>query len=331
MSQRIVEFDVISRKGNEVLELNSIVAAAEVKVNKLSERWRNRHSTEALRLDSIIDLVPALAAGLERSIEIARASNPNRGGLLCLSEYVKYEHSSFIESYSTTSTIPYDDRVEDAIANGITVFLKSILGYFSRSNHNELNLNRLVASCLAHLTTYIDSKWRWGWGLLQSFQVKCLSNSQLAVNIVAASTPGSLTDQKLCYGMSTFVTKMLQQGVYLDKNTTVLMQFDNIQFGKVHTSLNSVKDKLVIPVVTSVAAYHMLQDGTPNLQKDIRYAPTNWRPLEECMDVSKDGDPLLFTVTDHLLRNDSKYPIESELKEEEVWGNVSQSCKYFRS
>ena len=265
-----------------------------------------------------------MAAGLERSIANDRSSRPNRGGLLCLSDYVTYEHSSFIDSYSTPSTIHYDDSVEDASANGITVFLKSILSNCSRMSHNVLNLNRSVASCLAHLTTYIDSKWRWGWGVLQSFQVKCLSNSQLAVNIVAASTPGSLTDQKLCYGMSTFVTKMLQQGVNLDKNTTVLMQFDNIQFGKVHTSLKSVKDKLVIPVVTSVAAYHMLQDGTPNLQKDIRYAPINWRPLEDCMDVSKDGDPLLFTVTDHPLRNDTKYPIESELKEEEVWGFLSE-------
>lgn len=38
------------------------------------------------------------------------------------------------------------------------------------------------------------------------------------------------------------------------------------------------------------------------------------------MDVSKDEDPLLFTVTDHSLRNNIKYQIESQLIEKEVLG-----------
>ena len=73
-------------------------------------------------------------------------------------------------------------------------------------------------------------------------------------------------------------------------------------------------------MVTSVVAYHMLQDSAANLQKDIAYAPINWRLLADCMDVSKDEDPLLFTVTDHSLRNNIKYQIESQLIEKEVLG-----------
>ena len=68
LSNKIEELDAMTEKDSKILELEEVIVSAKMKINKLSDRWRTRHSTEALRLSNIIDMAPALAAGLKQSI-----------------------------------------------------------------------------------------------------------------------------------------------------------------------------------------------------------------------------------------------------------------------
>ena len=96
LSLGITELDGLGRLAPTKFELEKITCDGKLKIEHLTVRWRQRHSSESLRSNSIMDLVPALEMGFKQSIVKDRAASPNIGGLLCLNYYVGYKHSSWV-------------------------------------------------------------------------------------------------------------------------------------------------------------------------------------------------------------------------------------------
>jgi hypothetical protein len=70
-------------------------------------------------------------------------------------------------------------------------------------------------------------RWEWDFGLIMASVLKCLSNSQLAVNFLAKVLPGTLSDQKYMRKMEQFSENVNERRQQPRQDTIVLFQYDN--------------------------------------------------------------------------------------------------------
>lgn len=285
----------------------------------------SRHSTESNRIAEAKLLANYIAVGVtavaRRDIDADPAA---KAAIIFPSMHMGYKHADFVESHTKPSITP--DEVSDGDSSCIVLrtLLERVVTLVipPHTNNTVVNhdpdpveLNRFFATTIAHCCSFSSRHWVWSYGVLQNLTIKSLSNSQLAVNIIAANTPGSPNDQMLVRGMAQYVDYVLEEGVDLATNTVLMCQYDNIQMSKIKRGVMSVKNPYHVHVVTSTSVYHMLDgDGSPVLQCDAHYQRAFW-PKKD-----KDLPDDLMDISTTPLRDDDDYPIEAELLEEEWMG-----------
>jgi hypothetical protein len=336
--ERLGQFDaVIDREakavasattaGQRVKELETLVAEEKQRANDAEKSSLEhetahtlRHSTESSRIAEAKLLANYIAVGVE---EVARrdidADPAAKAAIIFPSLHMGYTHADFVESHTKPSITPDDASDGDSSCIVLQTLLERVVTLVITNttvvNHDPVELNRFFATTIAHCCSFSSRHWVWSYGVLQNLTIKSLSNSQLAVNIIAANTPGSPNDQMLVRGMAKYVDYVLEKGVELAVNTVLMLQYDNIQMSKIKRGVMSVANPYHVHVVTSTSVYHMLDgDGSPVLQCDAQYQRAFW-PKKD-----KDLPDDLMDISTTPLRDNDDYPIEAELLEEEWMG-----------
>ena len=116
-----------------------------------------------------------------------------KASIIFPSAHMGYKHADFVESHTKPSITP--DEVSDGDSSCIVLktllerVVTLVMSNNTVDNEDPVELNRFFASTIAHCCSFSSRHWVWSYGVLQNLTIKSLSNSQLAVNIIAANTP----------------------------------------------------------------------------------------------------------------------------------------------
>ena len=144
----------------------------------------------------------------------------------------------------------------------------------------ELNNNaNTIAHTLSLLGGHINNKWKWDFGIIMSYYMKCISSSSMVTDTVCkfgTNVNSKWLERKL---------KVQTDELYSNNDNIsriaaghdVILIADNVAQYKWKTARGGIESDSSIPVVTNSIVYHIKKpEHARNVQYDINLRPDNW-------------------------------------------------------